>query len=143
MLLPFSGGCACGRIRYECDAEPKFQFNCHCRDCQLLSGSAYAPVLMVPAASVRLLQGEPKYFERVHPDGRVMARGFCHDCGSPLFGRRSLSPELLGIRAGSLDDPSWFLPGMDLWVASAQPWDHMNPALPKQPTQPAPPPASR
>jgi hypothetical protein len=139
MPIPFSGGCVCGRVRYECDAEPQVAFNCHCRDCQYASGSAYAAVVMVPAASLRLLQGEPRYFDKAHADGRVMSRGFCPDCGTPLFGRRSVAPELVGIRVGSLDDPSWFAPRVDLWVASAQPWDHLNPVLPKQATQPAPP----
>ena len=25
----FSGGCACGAIRYECTAEPAMMFKCH------------------------------------------------------------------------------------------------------------------
>ncbi|HOU89483.1 MAG TPA: GFA family protein [Polyangiaceae bacterium] len=139
MPAPFSDGCACGRVRYVCDAEPSVMFNCHCRDCQYATGGAYAPVLMVPAASLRLLGGEPRYFERAFEDGRVMARGFCPDCGTPVFGKRSVAPELIGIRAGTLDDPSWFEPRMELWTASAQPWDLMDPARPKHPTQPSPP----
>ena len=35
------------------------------------------------------------------------------------------------IQAGSLDDPSGHQPTMDLFLSSAQPWDFMNPALPK------------
>src|SRR5271169_7134651 len=36
MTMPqkLSGGCACGAIRYECDADPVIMMNCHCRDCQ-------------------------------------------------------------------------------------------------------------
>jgi hypothetical protein len=34
MKIPFTGGCACGAIRYECTAEPISMFKCHCRDCQ-------------------------------------------------------------------------------------------------------------
>ncbi len=33
MQVPFSGGCACGAIRYECSADPAFSWHCHCRDC--------------------------------------------------------------------------------------------------------------
>lgn len=33
--------------------------------------------------------------------------------------------------AGSLDDPSWYRPGRDIFVRSAQPWDLMPPELPK------------
>jgi hypothetical protein len=35
------------------------------------------------------------------------------------------------ITAASLDDPSQYMPQMDIYISSAQSWDHMNPALPK------------
>jgi len=38
--------------------------------------------------------------------------------------------------ATSLDDPTIYKPGMDIYTSSAQPWDHMNPALPKIPKMP-------
>lgn len=34
-------------------------------------------------------------------------------------------------RAGSLDDPSWFRPDADVWVASRQPWDLLHPQTKK------------
>jgi hypothetical protein len=37
----------------------------------------------------------------------------------------------VGILAGTLDDPSWFQPQMDIFVSDAQPWDNMDPAIPK------------
>jgi hypothetical protein len=30
-----------------------------------------------------------------------------------------------------LDDPSWFRPQMDIFISDAQPWDQVDPALPK------------
>ena len=30
-----------------------------------------------------------------------------------------------------MDDPAAFRPEMDIWVSDAQPWDHMEPKLPK------------
>jgi hypothetical protein len=53
-----------------------------------------------------------------------------------LFLRVSARPDLVGIRVGTLDDPSWFRPDADIFVDRAQPWDHMNPALPKYATYP-------
>ncbi len=47
-------------------------------------------------------------------------------------------PDTTNIRAGSLDDPGLFQPGMDIYTASAQPWDLMNPDLPKFSKLPAP-----
>ena len=46
--------------------------------------------------------------------------------------------DLLSISAGSLDDPSWYRPQADIWAASAQPADYMNPAIPKFAHQPTP-----
>ena len=38
---------------------------------------------------------------------------------------------IVGINAGSLDDPSWFRPQFDIFASDAQPWDQMDPAIPK------------
>jgi hypothetical protein len=43
---------------------------------------------------------------------------------------------MVTIRAGSLDDPSEFRPSQDIFIVSAQPWDHMDPRLPKVPRLP-------
>ena len=35
----YTGGCACGEIRYEISDEPMVMNDCHCRDCQRKSGT--------------------------------------------------------------------------------------------------------
>jgi len=42
----------------------------------------------------------------------------------------------IGVTAASLNDSSWFSPQMDIFTSDAQPWDCMNPALPKFATYP-------
>jgi hypothetical protein len=136
MAVPFTGGCACGAVRYECSAEPVMAGNCHCRDCQRASGGPFAPVVIAPKAAVKIT-GAVKYYEVKGDSGNAIRRGFCPNCGSPLFGMPSGLPmELVSIRAASLDDPSWYRPAMDIYTASAQPWDHMNPDIPKFPKMP-------
>ena len=125
------GGCACGAIRYSYEGEPLFAMNCHCRDCQRETGSAYVPVLGVPAATFRVIQGSPKFFDVKADSGNITRRGFCADCGSPLFGLPGVSGEMVTIRVGSLDDPSGYRPSQDVYTSRAQPWDYMNPDLPK------------
>ena len=66
----------------------------------------------------------------------IATRAFCPECGCPLFIRVSARPDIVGLRVGSLDDPGEFRPEADIFVASAQPWDHMNPELPKYDTYP-------
>jgi hypothetical protein len=69
-----------------------------------------------------------KYYEVTGDSGNSIGRGFCAHCGSRLFGSRA-NADFISIQAGSLDDPSWFKPQIDLYVSSAQPWDYLNPDL--------------
>lgn len=135
MATSFTGGCMCGAVRYECSAEPIMTANCHCRDCQKASGGAFVPALAVPKNALKIT-GNVKYFEVEGDSGQTVSRGFCPNCGARLFGKPQAVPDLAIILAGSLDDPSWFRPGMDIYTASAQPWDYMNPDLPKFPKMP-------
>jgi len=135
MMVRFTGGCMCGAVRYECSADPIAMGNCHCRDCQPATGSAFAAAVLVPTSMVSI-SGEVKYYEVIGDRGAIVRRGFCLICGARLFGRPAASPDIMGIMAGSLDDPSWFRPQADIYTASAQSWDYMNPDLPKFPKLP-------
>lgn len=136
MALPMTGGCLCGAVRYESAGEPVFSLLCHCRDCQRSSGSAYNAALRVPAAGFRATQGAPKLYARTADSGNRVTRAFCGECGSPLTLQVSTRPDLIGLRAGTLDDPSAFRPEAHIFVRSAQPWDHLDPSLPHYETYP-------
>jgi hypothetical protein len=125
------GGCACGAIRYRFSGDPLFAVNCHCRDCQRETGSAFAPILGVAAAGFELLRGEPRFHDLIANSGFLTRRAFCSDCGSRLYGLPQSNTDLVTIRAGSLDAPSIYRPTADIFVSRAQPWDAMDPALPK------------
>lgn len=135
MSIVFTGGCLCGATRYESSVAPVLELNCHCRDCQRISGSGYFPVLFVPKDALTIT-GEVKYYDAKADSGRAISRGFCPSCGSQMFGKVELRPDLMAIRAGTLDDPSLFHPSADIYTDSAQHWDFMNPNLPKFPQMP-------
>ena len=125
METSFSGGCACGSIRYECRSEPTLEYKCHCRACQLASGSGFAALLWVPIDQFDLTANAPRYFAVVADSGRQLSRGFCPECGSNVL----LLPELPGIIfvvAASLDNPAKFKPQHEIWISSAQPWDLLD-----------------
>ncbi|ASP32040.1 GFA family protein [Labrenzia sp. VG12] len=85
----------------------------------------------------KLEKGVPKWFERHADRGHAMLRGFCFECGSPLFLINKANPGAMILFAGSLDDPSWYEPSRDIYVKSAQPWDQMDSSLPKSDKMPA------
>jgi hypothetical protein len=131
-----TGGCLCGAVRYESQGDPVFSLQCHCRDCQRSSGTAYIAAMRMPASGFRITTGAPKRYVGKADSGNEITRAFCGDCGSPLYVQVSTRPDIVGLRVGTLDDPSEFRPEADIFVKSAQPWEHLNPALPKYDTYP-------
>ena len=127
-----TGGCACGAVRYEFEGDPALMLNCHCRDCQRATGSAYAPVVVVPRNSLRMT-GELRYHKAIGESGSFVERGFCPTCGSRVAGNLERFPDMVGLLAGSLDDPSLHKPAADIFTASAHAWDHMGPSSRKFP----------
>lgn len=125
----FSGGCACGAVRYEAGASV-LMMNCHCRDCQRASGSGYAPFVVVPKTSFQV-SGELRYYESAGGTGKPIRRGFCPTCGSPIVIEVDAVPGIVALLAGGLDAPGNHAPTMDIFTASAQPWDQMAPGTKK------------
>ena len=134
-MADISGGCACGAIRYEAHAEPVLMLNCHCRDCQQASGSAYAAVFVVSKTAVEV-RGEPRYYRTVGKSGKAVERGFCPACGSQVMLKLERLPDVVGLQAGTLDDPSLYKPTMDIFTQGAHAWDHMSPTTQKLPGLP-------
>ena len=54
MKLPQTGGCQCGKLRYEITAEPQLVYTCHCTDCQRLTSSAFSLGIVVAESAFRL-----------------------------------------------------------------------------------------
>ena len=109
--------CACCTIRYECSADAPQSFNCHCRDCQRATGSAYTSFLVVPTENAEI--GPRRTEISFGQSGHTTNRGFCAECGSPVLAKITEVPTIMVILAASLDDPSWHRPTPD---SSAQPW---------------------
>lgn len=126
----YKGGCACRSIRYEIAAEPMLMAHCQCRDCQEQTGGGHASVLVFPRAAVKL-SGTPTQYASMPDSGKEKVRGFCPQCGSPLYTLLQSMPDAFLLKASSLDDPTVFLPQMVLYTARGYPWDHIDPSLPR------------
>src|SRR5436305_10649265 len=102
---PITGGCLCGSVRYSCEADPVVQAACHCADCQRQTGSPFSVVVGVPREAFTVEGDTLASFSTTGEDhGRETQRNFCSACGSPLFSLSPLAPEIVLIKAGSLDD---------------------------------------
>ena len=137
--MRMSGSCLCGAIRYEISAAPVIAGNCHCKDCQRSSGSAYAPTFFVPEQAITI-RGDVTYYSSPGGSGGPVKRGFCGTCGSQMFGKPSTMAGLIAVRAGTLDDASQYQPQVDIFVSHAAPWDYIAPNATTFPTSPPRPP---
>ena len=135
MTAPFSGGCTCGSVRYVCSRAPIAMLNCHCLDCQRSSGAPFASGFIVRVSDVAIT-GVLKTYSVRGSSGCLATRSFCPDCGSPLFTSGEAAPEVMSIRFPTLDDPSEFLPLLDIWTCSAQPWVCLSQVIPQYPQSP-------
>lgn len=127
----YTGGCACGAVRYEIADEPIFMNECQCRDCQLRSGTGHGSYLSFPSQERVKLSGETKHWEVVADNGNVKSHAFCVECGSPVYLTFSYMPNQFTIHAASLDDPARYRPQAVTYAVRGHAWDHVDPALTK------------
>lgn len=121
------GGCLCGSIRYAVNGEMMGSAACHCRDCQYICGGAASYVFLVAARSLEITQGETSKYRSSADSGAIRVRHFCPTCGTPLFAENSAFPEVVSVKAGTLDDPTLYKPAAHFWTSSAPPWHLMDP----------------
>ena len=130
------GGCLCGAVSYSGNADPAFVGLCHCKDCQKVTGSAFAVIVGVPVSAVTFT-GETKSFTKRADSGKPTERRFCPVCGTTLADTVAVMPDIIMIGAGTLDDPSWIQPKMQIYCDSAQPWVQLQGEMKSFPKMPA------
>ncbi|MBT6204805.1 MAG: GFA family protein [Alphaproteobacteria bacterium] len=117
-----TGGCLCGAVAYEIDQPISDVIACHCTDCQKASGAGLSHNAVIQTTNLAFTKGEPRTYAKVVDSGRTLTRYFCGDCGTQLFSQRSNAPEMMVVKAGSLDDRSALRQVMEIWTSSANPW---------------------
>lgn len=120
--LPLTGGCACGAVGYAVTAAPLTVYLCHCHDCQTRTGTAFSMGLPVPRSGFAITQGVPERRERAANSGRVSLQHHCPQCLARTHAEAEATPQIVTVRAGTLDDTSWVKPVAQMWTESAQPW---------------------
>jgi hypothetical protein len=130
MSKPYTGGCACGAVRYEIAAEPLVMNDCQCHDCQHTSGTGHGSYLSFPSRNDVKLTGRATHWDMVADSGNVKTRGFCPACGSPVYIMFAAMPDVFTVHAASLDDPARYKPQIVTYRARGHAWDHVDPTLP-------------
>jgi hypothetical protein len=113
MDTQYEGGCECGEVRYSM-GEPIFVNCCHCRQCQRLSGSAFAINAMIEADRVELFQGRVETVDGV---------SICPRCRVRLWStHRYFGEALRFVHVGTLDRNELLQPSAHFFTRSKHSW---------------------
>jgi hypothetical protein len=125
----WTGGCACGAVRYRLAADPFDAGWCHCRTCQLNSGSPAMAFASVKAEDLVFTEGQDAIgrFESSDFGHRL----FCTRCGTPLLMRVNHQPETVDFSIATLDEPDRIAPGFHIFYASRIRWAPAADDLPR------------
>ncbi|QXQ05246.1 GFA family protein [Sphingosinicellaceae bacterium] len=130
-----TGGCLCGALRYEARGEPIYTGYCYCADCRKASGSGFIGFMGFSASAVTFT-GSTLQFGSLGRSGGPAVRNSCPTCGSLVFGGIVGKDASHTIYAGSLDDPSEFVPEIAIFTEGRPEWAMLPPGLQAFPGMP-------
>ena len=113
----WTGGCLCGALRYEAAVSESENWYCHCRMCQKATGSVVSTSALIKKSQLRMLKGTAKFYQ----SSTDFERGFCANCGSPMF-FRPIKEDWIAILSGTLDDPEVAPPDGHYGIESRISW---------------------
>jgi hypothetical protein len=122
--MKIDGGCQCGAIKIQGEADPEKTQVCHCTDCQAGSGSAFRISVPVPGATFRMTGSPILFLKTTAESGNPRLQAFCGKCGSPIYSTtpgEGVQPSYT-MRVGILRQRDQFIPKRQNWFRSAQSW---------------------
>ncbi|MDD1152141.1 GFA family protein [Pseudomonas sp. TNT2022 ID357] len=126
-----TGGCHCGRLRYQFSGPLRDIAHCHCSICRRVSGGLVTTWITLPAQAFKWLEGVPARYD----SSASCARYFCADCGAHLALVTHLSPDSIDVTIATLDHPERAPADRHIWTESRLPWLRLDEQLPEEPEE--------
>lgn len=123
-----TGGCHCGRLRYQFSGPLRDIAHCHCSICRRVSGGLVTTWITLPAQAFKWLEGVPARYD----SSASCARYFCADCGAHLALVTHLSPDSIDVTIATLDHPERAPADRHIWTESRLPWLRLDEQLPSE-----------
>ena len=135
--MRISGGCHCGAITIEGEADPERVSVCHCTDCQSRTGSAFGVSIQVPGNTFKMTGKPTTYVKKTAESGNSRLQAFCPTCGSSIY---STTPgegqqAFYMVRVGILRESNELAPKRQNWFRSARNWVGDLASLPRNEKQ--------
>lgn len=121
-----TGGCDCGKVRFQASNLRDAITVCHCGQCRRTSGYLWASTATHPDNLVFLQDAGLTWYA----SSEFAKRGFCRFCGSSLFYRINDNPKI-GIAVGALDAPEGLHLAKHIYTADCPDYDVIHDTLPR------------
>jgi len=135
--MRIDGGCSCGAIKIEGEADPEKTQICHCTDCQTSTGTAFRVSIPVSGTTFKMT-GQPNIYVKTTADsGKPRVQAFCGTCASPIYSTtpgEGVQPSYT-VRVGILRQRDQLVPRRQNWFRSARSWILKLDAVPKNEKQ--------
>jgi hypothetical protein len=129
-----TGGCECGRVKYQVDGEISDFSHCHCSQCRRLHGAAFASFGGVLRSEFSYVSGQQDLASYASSESH--ARVFCKNCGSNILVELESEADALYLAMGSMEGNPGCPPGYHIYVGSKAPWHEITDELPRYETEP-------
>ncbi|MBL4757946.1 MAG: GFA family protein [Rhizobiales bacterium] len=124
-----TGSCLCGAVHYESNESSMVTAHCHCVHCRKSSGTGHCTHAGISKNNFTV-SGRIEFYDHPTDSGNIVSRGFCPTCGCAIYSTNSNHPDMVFLRASSLDDPEIARPQIVVYASRAPSWDLVDPALP-------------
>lgn len=122
------GTCACGTVKIEIAVPAFWAWHDHSKASRLAQGCAYATYVGCWKSKVRVLKGQ-KSIHRFEEKATRAVRGFCAECGTPLFYERAHAPKMVNIPRALFPTRTGREPFYHLHLEDAPEWAYRGEAL--------------
>lgn len=122
------GGCLCGSVRYSVNGEVLWAGHCHCESCRRQTSSPVTSFFCVHEKNMMFV-GDALQIYKASED---VERGFCKNCGAPMYYMHTSRPGEIDLYAVTLDNSETFTPQSHYHWDEKLPWLHVNDGLPRE-----------
>mgnify|MGYP001175844035 CR=1 FL=1 len=122
--MQITGGCYCKTIRFKISGDIKSCFQCHCRECQYITGGNPNVSIVIDKQDFYLTKGRLSCYTRKGLK-QAITRYFCSKCGTGISSKTPENSEILIVKLGALDKPDYFQPTVAIFTQEKQKFHHV------------------
>jgi len=120
--------CLCGALSLKLRDTPKLIVACHCLACQRRTGSPFGVGAFHAIHTVEIA-GAATEFVHIGDSGRKVRCYFCPTCGSTVYWKPDVLPQLICVAIGALADPAFPAPVLSIFERSKHHWLDIDSAV--------------